>query len=123
MVDRREPADRRRTTERREYARLQTTTSVRFLRSGAVADEVLAGELTDVSHSGVNILLDRPLILGECIAIEVRDTDRHCFNLAARAVWVETDREGQHRAGCELCVELTRKQFLLLQELVARQPS
>lgn len=121
MVDRREPDDRRKQSERREYSRLQTATSVRFLRAGNAADEVLAAELIDVSHSGVSISLDRPLIRGECIAIEVRDADRHCFNLAAQAVWVETDGPDQHRAGCELRVELTRKQFLLLEELMARR--
>jgi hypothetical protein len=81
---------------------------------------VLPAELVDVSHSGVSIEIDRPLICGECIAIEVRSADKYCFNLSAQAVWVESDDDRLHRVGCELRVELTRKQFLLLQQLVAQ---
>ena len=121
MVDRRDSEIRRKHHERREAARLPTAaTSIRFLRAGALADEVLPAELIDVSPGGVSIQLDRPLIRGECIAIEIRDADKHCFNLSAQAMWVETDCDNQHRAGCELRVELTRKQYLLLRELVAQ---
>ena len=120
MVDRRSPVDRRKAEERREYGRLQASAEVRFLRAGTTVDEVLSAELLDVSHNGVSIALDTPLIRGECVAIEVRSDDGHCWNLAARAVWVEIGDDDRHRVGCELRVELTRKQFLLLQQLVGR---
>ena len=120
MPQRPDTNDRRSRSERREYIRLNTTTSVRFLRSGATPEDVLSAELIDVSHCGIRILLDRPLIKGECILIEVRDADGRCCNLSAQAVWIESEFDQQHRVGCELRVELTRKQFTLLRELVAQ---
>ena len=119
MINRRQPMERRTRAERRESPRVATTANIRFLRAGSTADEVLPAELLDVSHTGVSISLDRPLIRGECILVEVRDGEKNCFNLSAQVVWVESNPDDQHHVGCELRVELTRKQFVLLRELVA----
>jgi len=111
--------DRRKRSERREYHRLSLNTTVRFLRSGAAPHEVLTARVLDVSPTGVRIELDEPLILGECVLIEIRESDRHSVNLSAQVVWVASAEDNQHSVGCELRVELARKQFLMLQELVS----
>ncbi len=118
MSDRRVPTDRRKESDRRVHPRLKSTSTVRFLRARAAADEILAAELLDVSHTGVRIRLETPLVCGECILIEVRDGARHCFNLPAEVVWEENGTADERHAGCELRVELNRRQFTLLQKLV-----
>lgn len=119
MSERRQPPDRRAQSDRRDYLRVQTSGQVRFLRAGENADEVLAAELVDVSHTGVRIQSDDPLIPGERIVVEVRDEEKHCFNLSAQVVWVESEPFDKHCVGCELRVELSRRQFSLLQQLLS----
>lgn len=123
MNSRRHSFDRRSRQERRESPRVPLSSSVRFLRAGTDVDDVLPAELVDVSHTGLRIDLDTPLFQGECILIEVRDSNQHCFNLSAQVVWVEhSPTSAPHRVGCELRVELSRRQLMLMRELVgARQ--
>lgn len=120
MTDRRQPPpDRRSQTDRRDYLRVQTAGRVRFLRAGDNPDDVLAAELVDVSHTGVRIQSDEPLIPGERIVVEIRDDESHCFNLSAQVVWVESEPFDRHCIGCELRVELSRRQFSVLQRLLS----
>lgn len=119
MAERRQPPpERRKQSDRRDYLRVPTAGRVRFLRGGLNADEVLAAELADVSHTGLRIQVDEPLVPGEPIVVEVRDEEGKCFNLLAQIVWVESEPEDRHCVGCELRVELNRRQFALLQRLV-----
>lgn len=119
MTDRRQPPPERRTqSDRRDYLRVQTSGRIRFLRGGDNADEVLAAELVDVSHTGVRIQSDESLVPGERIVVEIRDEETHCFNLSAQVVWVESEPFDRHCVGCELRVELSRRQFSLLQRLL-----
>jgi len=118
MNERRQPPDRRAQSDRRDYLRVQTSGRVRFLRAGVNADEVLAAELVDVSHTGVRIESDEPLVPGERIVVEIRDDEKHCFNLSAQVVWVDSEPLDRHCVGCELRVELSRRQFSLLQQLL-----
>ena len=83
MDSRRHSFERRSRQERRESPRLNLASSVRFLRAGSEVDDVLPAQLVDVSNTGVRIDLDTPLFQGECILIEVRDANQHCFNLSA----------------------------------------
>jgi len=118
MSERRQPPDRRAQSDRRDYLRVQTSGQVRFLRAGNNADEVLAAELVDVSHTCVRIQSDEPLVPGERIVVEIRDEETHCFNLSAQVMWVDSEPLDRHCVGCELRVELSRKQFSLLQRLL-----
>lgn len=124
MIDRRSPAPRRaatdrRTEDRRSDNRLPSDARIRFLRAGPSADEVLHGELFDVSASGIRILLPQPLTADEKLLVEVRDAEKHCFNLTAKVVWNKPDPDGQHQVGCELLVDLSERQLELLKELAA----
>ena len=124
MIDRRSPLHRReipdrRIADRRDEPRDKFETEIRFLRAESSADEILHGELLDVSATGIRVLLDDPLELSDRILVEVRGPGNRCFNLTAQVIWLE--RHGDHRqlVGCELCVELTAKQRALLQKLSA----
>ena len=118
MSERRHPSERRLQLDRREASRINACTGIRFLRAGSVADNAVQAELLDVSHSGVRIALQQPLIRGENLLIEIRDTDGKCFNLSAQVVWVDNLLDTEHRVGCELRVALTRKQFCMLRNMV-----
>lgn len=125
MPDRRSsPPDRRRTVDRREQDRRaqprQTSNSqLRLLRSGLNDHEVFDGELRDVSKTGVRLETDRPLTLGERVLVEIREPGQRCFNLPAEVVWVEAGAKRHHSVGCELRLDLTRKQFGLLRDMVS----
>lgn len=113
---RRQYSDRRK-EDRRQSARHPSEVLVRFLRTGAPSESALQGQLTDVSRTGVRILLGQPLQPAEALLIEARDQEDHCFNLTAQVVWTETVREGTFRVGCELRVELTDRQYSALKQL------
>jgi hypothetical protein len=115
-------SERRAGADRREEPRLALATDLRFLRSGPNGQEVLHGELLDASSTGIQMQLDRPLPLQECILIEIRDDQNRCLNLAAHVVWVEP-ASAAHRIGCELRKNLTRKQLVLLRQFVRKTES
>lgn len=79
---------------------------------------MLEGALLDVSTTGVRLLLERPLEPAERILIELRDDDQGCLNLPAQVVWRESSGE-RHHVGCELRLEMTRKQQALLRKFVS----
>lgn len=116
--DRRRPVDRRE-QDRRNQSRQPTNSQLRLLRSGLNDHEVLAGELRDVSATGVRLETDRPLRLGERVLVEIREPGQRCFNLPAEVVWVERGAKRNHAVGCELRVDMTRKQFARLREMVS----
>jgi hypothetical protein len=120
---RRSPPDRRRPDDRREFdrrnqPRQNSHSQLRLLRSGLNVDEVLAAELCDVSKCGVRLETDRPLNLGERLLVEIREPGHRCFNLPAEVVWVEGGAKRSHAVGCELRLEMTRRQFARLRELL-----
>lgn len=121
MIDRRSPEPRRgtdrRTEDRRDEKRFVSEAQIRFLRAGPSADEVLHGELFDVSASGIRILLPQPLDESEKLLVEVRDAENQCFNLTAKVVWDRPDAHGKHQIGCELLVDLSERQLDLLKQL------
>jgi len=107
----------RRLTERRLEPREPFEAGIRFLRAGSSVDEILSGELVDVSASGIRVLLNEPLEQRQKILVEVRGESEDCFNLLAEAIWIEHLPSCECLIGCELCVELSRRQFARLQEL------
>ena len=109
----------RRTDDRRDERRDILESEIRFLRAGASADEILHGELIDVSPAGLKMLLDEALKPTDRILVEVRCADDCCFNLTAEVIWVDTGDDDRQRTGCELCVKLSRKQRRTLQRFVA----
>jgi len=124
MIDRRKPVPRRRCPDRRKADRRQDPREpfeapIRFLRANEGAVEVLSGELMDVSASGIRILLDSALEQGARLLVEVRPTKGECFNLSAQVVWVEHQPDRRCLIGCELQVELTKRQFARLRALAA----
>ena len=118
MAERHIPDDRRQMIDRRDTPRQPLHTQLRLLRSGAAAGEVLYGELSDVSSSGLRFVLDEPLELSENLVIEIRDPDDNCVNLIAKVVWVQTQPDAQHRIGCELPVELSPRLQVHLRQLL-----
>ncbi len=116
--DRRRPVDRRQ-QDRRYQSRQLSSGSLRLLRSGLNDHEVLDGELRDVSKTGVRVETDRPLTLGERVLVEIREPGQRCFNLPAEVVWVEAGAKRHHSVGCELRLDMTRKQFARLREMVS----
>ena len=128
MTDRRNPVPRRsvsnrRAEDRRFDERICSGVRVRFLRAGTSAGEVLHGELFDVSASGIRILFEESLRVSEKLLVEIRDEKYCCLSLTAQVVWVESTEDGRHRVGCELCVELSSKQYSLLKQLSDSLPS
>ncbi|NOX54621.1 MAG: PilZ domain-containing protein [Planctomycetes bacterium] len=124
MIDRRKPVPRRQCPDRRKADRRQDPREpfeapIRFLRSVNGGMEVLSGELMDVSASGIRILLDKALEQGERILVEVRLSSGECFNLSAQVVWVEHQPDRRCLVGCELQVDLTKRQFARLRALAA----
>ena len=125
MSDRRNQKPRRqngerRTADRRTEPRESLETAIRFLRAGLSIDEVLTGDLVDVSPSGIRILLDTPLEQGDKFLVEVRGTEDSCFNLSAEAIWIEHLPNRKCLIGCNLYVSLTNRQYARLQELATR---
>lgn len=123
MIDRRHPEPRRtcpdrRRGDRREDERLASEAPIRFLLAGASTDEVLAGELGDVSMSGIQILLDRPLEIGDKLLVEVQSPGEQCFNVNAQVIWCRRNAGERYSVGCELRVELSARQFALLRRLL-----
>ncbi len=104
--------------ERREFLRVEVPRSVRFLRAAALPDEVLDAKLVDVSMGGIQLQLDAPLVMGEPIVVEITEPSRHICSLPATVVRIAEFPADQHRVGCELKVELTRRQFETLRSLV-----
>jgi hypothetical protein len=124
MIDRRDRDSRRKPAERRAADRRETPRhalagSVRFLRVGGAADRVLAGELLDVSTTGIRLRLQEELQPADAILVEVRDAENRCFNLSAEVVWIERETGDTQEVGCELRLDLTPKQYSLLKELAA----
>jgi hypothetical protein len=119
MSDRRDFDDRRQRTDRRRTQRHLLDAEIRFLRSGGVPNAILGGELLDVSATGLRLAIDEPLSDGEKLLIEVRDHDQVCFNLTAAVVWTETNDAGEQTVGCELCVDLSPRQYARLRQLAA----
>jgi len=124
MPDRRDPdilrrARDRRTSDRRSADRHTLGAGIRFLRAGSSTEQILSGELLDVSASGIRIALDEPLAAGEKVLVEVRDHEERCFNMTAEAVWVELLEDGRHQVGCELCVDLSDRQLRTLKRFAA----
>ena len=124
MSDRRDSGARRysadrRSTDRRSADRVAVEAGIRFLRAEHSAGQVLKGELSDVSATGVRILLEALLAVGEKVLIEVREDDERCFNMTAETVWVETLSDGRHQVGCELRVDLNARQLRTLKKLAA----
>jgi Tfp pilus assembly protein PilZ len=117
--DRRRPEDRRE-QDRRDAPRQSSSSSLRLLRSGLNDHEVLAGELQDVSSTGVRLETDRTLNLGERVLVEIRQSGKRCFNLPAEVVWVDSKAGRRPAIGCELRLDMTRKQFALLRDMVAK---
>ncbi len=109
----------RRTDDRRDEHRDTLESEIRFLRAGASADQILHGDLIDVSPAGLQLLLDEVLQPTDRILVEVRCADDCCFNLTAEVIWVDTGDANRQRTGCELCVKLSRKQRQTLQQFVA----
>jgi hypothetical protein len=118
-ADRRRPKDRRE-EDRRNAPRQVSSSRLRLLRSGLNDHEVLAGELQDVSPTGVRLETDRALNLGERVLVEIRETGKRCFNLPAEVVWVDSKAGRRPAIGCELRLDMTRKQFALLRDMVAK---
>ena len=127
MIDRRIPVPRRQDTDRRVADRRNprrqfSDAPIRFLRAATTTAEcVLEGELLDASSSGVRLLLGGRLEVGEKLLVEVRDGDRGCFNLTAEVVWCEPADDDRFEVGCNLCVDLSARQFDYLQRLSARE--
>ena len=115
-LSRRNPIPPRRGIDRREEPRGTCETGIRFLRDGSSPNDVLTGELLDASLNGVQLLLNQQLESGDRILVEVRTENGACFNLTAQAVWADPVEDDQFRVGCELNVELSRRQFAALQE-------
>ena len=107
----------RRFADRRTDERCPSGVGIRFLRAGSPGDQVLHGQLLDASNFGICILLDEPPGDSAALLVEVRDQHRHCFSLTVDVVWTETTDEGLFRVGCELRVELTNRQRLLLEQI------
>lgn len=119
MIDRRQPHPRRtcpdrRRGDRRQDQRLVSEAPLRFLLAGQSANEVLNGELCDVSPSGLQIHLDRSLAVGSTLLVEVQSPVEECFNLTGQVVWCRPAGDEGFQVGCELCVELSARQFALL---------
>ena len=112
----------RRVADRRRDVRYPANARLRFLSFGAIDDRVLPGTLSDVSASGVRIVIDEPLKAPQNLLIEIHDGARLQLNLVASLVWCKPIGEGRHEAGCELSVELSRSQLADL-KTTARMPS
>ena len=113
----------RRLAERRLNVRTFAESSVRFLRSGTSAGDVLRGELLDASASGIGVVFEESLQVEEKLLLEVQDDDVHCFNLTEKVVWCDERDDGLHVVGCELCVGLTDRQYEMLQAIAGRKGS
>lgn len=125
MADRRSPVPRRRLSDRRAGDRRQDERrpfdrSVRFLRTLDGGRHVFAGELIDVSSTGIRLLAPRPLVTGETLLVEVRLGPDLTFNLSARCRWCEPTVDGCYRIGCVLAVALKRRQLSALQSLAGQ---
>ncbi len=125
MTDRRNSVPRRQCPDRRKGDRRQTRREsvpapIRFLREQDGKTHVLSGQLVDASPTGVRILLDSALEQEERILIEVRGGQGECFNLAADVVWVEHQPDRRCLVGCELRVDLTKRQFARLKSLATQ---
>jgi hypothetical protein len=116
--DRRRPVDRRQ-QDRRYQSRQPSSGRLRLLRSGLNDHEVLDGELRHGSKTGVPLETDRPLTLGERVLVEIREPGQRCFNLPAEVVWVGRGAKRHHVVGCELRLDMTRKQFARLRDMVS----
>ena len=116
QLSRRTPKEPRRGLDRREEPQGACETGIRFLRDGSSPIDVLTGELLDASLTGARLLLNQELGSGDRILVEVRTENGACFNLTAQIVWTEPVENDRFRVGCELCVELSRKQLTALQE-------
>ena len=124
MIDRRTPDSRpartdRRDVDRRLDSRDPSNIAVRFLCSGQTGNDVLSGELLDVSQCGIRLALDDEIENGQKLLIEVRDATDHRMNLTATVVWVDSLDDSRLQVGCELAVELLPSQQDLLMSLVA----
>jgi hypothetical protein len=109
----------RRSTDRRLADRVTLDAGIRFLRAGSSKEQILSGELLDVSASGIRIALQAPVAVGEKVLVEVRDDAEQCFNMIADVVWAEPLNDGRHRVGCELCADLNARQLRTLKKLAA----
>lgn len=99
--------------ERREARRVTVSRDVRFVRSGLHAGEVVAAELQDVSTTGLRIISESPLVVGETLQIDVDGGDYRC-HVTGDVVWIERTLDGAYNIGCELRTELSRRQMDLL---------
>jgi len=111
----------RRIEDRRDEPRQQSQTGLRFLRAGTNSQEILAGELLDVSPIGVRLKLDSELLVTEKLLIEILDEDNRCCNLTATVIWSEKSEDQKYLTGCELSAELTRGQQKLLEKFATAE--
>lgn len=106
-------ASQSRGSERREARRVRVSRDVRFVRSGLYAGDEVAAELQDVSTTGLRMISESPLVVGEVLEVHVEgDDDR--YQLTGDVVWIERTLDGSWNIGCELRTELTRRQIDLL---------
>lgn len=116
-IPRRKNTDRR-TGDRRNTPRLDSSVNVRFLRSASHSRHVLEGELLDASRTGIQLLLDEELNPSETVLIELWGDMENCFNLSAEVIWSEVAEHERYRVGCELRVDLSAKQFRMLKDCI-----
>lgn len=114
MSERRNP-----TSRRRADCHIPLEVAVRFLRTGHSGEQVLQGELCNVSTSGIRVVLGRALRSSEKLLVEVREGRARSFDMTAQVVWTEALDDGRYQIGCELCVDLSANQLELPKQLAA----
>jgi hypothetical protein len=119
--DSRRAKSERRVEDRRDEPRLQSRTGLRFLRAGTNSQEILHGELLDVSPIGVRLKLDEELLVTEKLLVEILDEENRCCNLTAAVIWSEKSDDQKFLTGCELSVELTKTQQKLLEKFATAE--
>ncbi|MDA1017853.1 MAG: hypothetical protein O3A00_25775 [Planctomycetota bacterium] len=116
---RRKPSDRRE-LDRRDTPRQDAQVDIRFMRAELPGD-ILFGQLMQASPTGVQLMLDQELSVGERLLIEVRQHDA-CFNLTGTVKWSESASRAWFRVGCQLAIELNAKQHRTLKRILETAP-
>ena len=100
---------RRRQADRRTQPRTATETGIRVIRAGQQS-AILHGELLDASLSGLRMLFEEQLDVGDSLMVEVR-TDERVFGFPVHVMWIETNADGRFLTGVDLQRDMLMRDF------------
>lgn len=118
MSERRNTSNDRRLNDRRRTQRSPIDCEIRLL-SKAAPSQVLQASLQNVSASGLRLVGQHEIAIGEKLLIEARRDSRVVCNVTVQVVWSESGPDGHFVMGCESLADFTPRQLSELKSVAA----